>query len=91
MRRRLGVLPDARGVSGVRELTQRYAKVPLAGYRAPVRPLPMSVLAADDEPSEMTADWDVWFGIPTQWIPYDDIGSDREPYHIANLTDTMHI
>jgi thioredoxin reductase len=67
------------------------ATVPLAGYRAPVRPLPMSVLAADDEPSEMTADWDVWFGIPTQWIPYDDIGSDREPYHIANLTDTMHI
>jgi hypothetical protein len=65
------------------------SKVPLAGYRAPVRPLPMSVLAADDEPAALTADWDVWFGIPTQWIPYQDIGSDREPYHIANLTDTI--
>ena len=65
------------------------SKVPLAGYRAPVRPLPLSVLAADDEPAALTADWDVWFGIPTQWIPYQDIGSDREPYHIANLTDTI--
>jgi hypothetical protein len=25
--------------------------------------------------------WDVWFGIPTQWIPYRDIGTDREKQH----------
>lgn len=65
------------------------SKVPLAGYRAPVRPLPLSVLAADDEPEILTKGWDVWFGIPTQWVPYPDIGSDREPYHIANLSDTI--
>ena len=65
------------------------SKVPLAGYRAPVRPLPLSVLAADDEPEVLTKGWDVWFGIATQWVPYPDIGTDREPYHIENLSDTI--
>jgi hypothetical protein len=23
----------------------------------------------------MAAGWDVWFGIPTQWTPYDRIGT----------------
>jgi thioredoxin reductase len=52
--------------------------VPLASHRAPVRPLPLRVLAADDESVEMRDLWDVWFGIPTQWVPYDDIGTERE-------------
>lgn len=53
-------------------------KVPLAGYRAPVRPLPLAVLAALEEPAAMRAEWDVWFGIPTQWVPYHAIGTERE-------------
>jgi sarcosine oxidase subunit beta len=42
---------------------------PLAGYRAPVRPLPLRVLAAADEAAPMSENWDVWFGIPSQWTP----------------------
>jgi thioredoxin reductase len=52
--------------------------VALAGYRAPVRPLPLSVLAAFEEVPEMTEGWNVWFGIRTQWVPYADIGTERE-------------
>jgi thioredoxin reductase len=54
------------------------ARIPLAGYRAPVRALPLSLLAAWDEIPEMSRFWDVWMGIPGQWTPYDDIGTVRE-------------
>ena len=47
-------------------------------YRSPVRPLPLGVLAEADEHEAMQLGWDVWFGIPTQWVPYDDIGTERE-------------
>ena len=56
-------------------------RIPLAGYRAPVRPLPLSVLAAWDEAPAMAGQWDVWFGIKGQWTPYADIGTDREALH----------
>jgi thioredoxin reductase len=59
--------------------------IPLASYRAPVRPLPLSVLADWEEPAEMGAGWDVWFGIPTQWVPYRDIGTAREAAHAGPL------
>jgi thioredoxin reductase len=52
--------------------------IALAGYRAPVRPLPLGVLAASEETAAMVEGWNVWFGIRTQWIPYDDIGTERE-------------
>ncbi len=65
--------------------------VPLAGFRAPVRPLPLKVLADWDEGAAMGLGWDVWFGIPQQWIPYRDIGSDREAMHIAILGGDMHL
>ncbi len=52
--------------------------IPLAGYRAPVRPLPLKVLADWEEAKAMSNHWDVWLGIPTQWVPYDDIGTERE-------------
>jgi thioredoxin reductase len=58
--------------------------IPLAGYRAPIRPLPLSVLAAWDEDPSMAAQWDVWLGIRGQWTPYADIGTDRE-----HLYDTL--
>lgn len=54
------------------------AAIPLAGYRAPVRPLPLAVLADRAETPGMAQDWNVWFGIVTQWISYDDIGTERE-------------
>jgi hypothetical protein len=53
-------------------------RVPLAGYRAPVRALPLSLLAAWDETPAMARYWDVWMGIAGQWTPYDDIGTERE-------------
>jgi thioredoxin reductase len=65
--------------------------IPLAGYRAPVRPLPLKVLAAWDEAATMSAGWDVWFGIPTQWTPYADIGTDRESMHAEILGGDMHL
>lgn len=55
--------------------------VPLASHRAPVRPIPLKILADWEEDQSMRDGWDVWFGIPTQWIPYRDIGTDREKQH----------
>jgi thioredoxin reductase len=46
-----------------------------ATYRAPVRPIPLKLLADWEETAAMAAGWDVWFGIPTQWTPYDRIGT----------------
>lgn len=67
------------------------AAAPFTGYRAPVRPLPLAVLADWAETAAMTDGWDVWFGIPDQWIPYADIGTDREAAHRAALGGTMHL
>jgi len=66
-------------------------EIPLASYRAPVRPLPLKVLADWSEGAAMTAGWDVWFGIASQWIPYRDIGGPREAMHIAALGGDMHM
>ena len=52
--------------------------IPLPSYRAPVRPLPLGLLAASDETAALREAWDVWFGIRRQWTPYADIGTDRE-------------
>ncbi len=62
--------------------------IPLAGYRAPVRPLPLAVLATLPETAASEEQWDVWFGIPTQWVPYDAIGTPREQELIEF---TMHM
>lgn len=59
---------------------------PFAGYRAPVRPIPLAVLADWNEDPVMQAGWDVWFGIPAQWTPYRDIDTPREAMHIAILS-----
>ena len=63
------------------------ADVPLATYRAPVRPLPLKVLAAWDEGAAMSANWDVWYAGATQWVPYRDIGTPREALHANLLAD----
>jgi thioredoxin reductase len=53
-------------------------EVPLASYRPPLRPLPLAALRPDDEPQAMRDDWDVWFGIPSQWTPFWEIGAAEE-------------
>jgi thioredoxin reductase len=65
--------------------------IPLAGYRAPVRPLPLKVLAAWDESSEIARHWDVWMGISGQWTPYDDIGTPREALSAGILGESGHL
>ncbi len=67
------------------------ADIPLAGYRAPVRPLPLRVLAAWDESRAMSGPWDVWFGVRGQWTPYDDIGTEREALYDGLLGGDMHL
>ena len=52
--------------------------IPLAQHRAPVRPLPLSVIADWQETAAMSAGWEIWFAIPGQWTPYADIGTPRE-------------
>jgi thioredoxin reductase len=47
--------------------------IALASYRAPVRPLPLSVLWAHEEPQEMRNNWVGWFNIPTHWTPHRDM------------------
>jgi thioredoxin reductase len=47
--------------------------IPLPRYRPPLRPLPLAAMQALAEHEEMTAHWDVWFGVPTQYQPYWDL------------------
>ena len=72
------------------EAGQPFGTIPLASHRAPVRPLPMKILADWHEPAEMEAAWDVWFGIPTQWVPVQDIGTPYEDEHRGMLYTGMY-
>ena len=65
-------------------------RVPVASFRSPVRPVPLGILADWQERTEMAAGWDVWFGIPTQWTPYADIGTPREAALVA-AGGNMHV
>ena len=67
-----------------------FGTIPLATHRAPVRPLPLKIMADWHEPEAMTAAWDVWFGIPTQWVPVEDIGTAHEDAHRAMLYTGMY-
>jgi len=55
-------------------------EVPLATYRAPVRPLALGVAGVLPEPARH---WDVWFGIPgqvaTPWELADPARAGRKP------------
>ncbi len=66
-------------------------QVPVASFRAPVRPVPLDVLADGEERADMAAGWDVWFGIPTQWTPYAVIGTPDEADHVSGLSGNMHV
>lgn len=65
--------------------------IPLAGYRAPVRPLPLKVLADWNEAPVMGRHWDVWMGIRGQWAPYADVGTDRETVNDDLLGGDLHL
>ncbi len=67
-----------------------FGTIPLATHRAPVRPLPMKILADWNEPAQMDAAWDVWFGIPTAWVPHEDIGTPHEDEHRQTLYTGMY-
>jgi thioredoxin reductase len=49
------------------------SSIPLAGYRAPVRPLPLSVAGQLPESVEQAEHWDTWFGMHAQWRPFWDV------------------
>ena len=51
----------------------------------------LGVLADWAEDQAMKDGWDVWFGIPTQWTPYRDIGTEREEQHRRALGGNMHL
>jgi thioredoxin reductase len=72
------------------ESGQPFGSIPLASHRAPVRPLPMKIMAEWDEPAQMDAAWDVWFGIPTAWVPHEDIGTPHEDEHRQMLYTGMY-
>lgn len=44
--------------------------IALAGYRAPVRPLPLAAAGMVPEISAQTEHWDSWFGMHAQWRPF---------------------
>ncbi|WP_406857792.1 FAD-dependent oxidoreductase [Alsobacter sp. KACC 23698] len=44
--------------------------VPLASYRAPVRPIPLSLAGQLPEPPEQAEHWDTWFGMHAQYVPF---------------------
>ncbi len=67
-----------------------FGTIPLATHRAPVRPLPMKIMADWNEPAQMDAAWDVWFGIPTAWVPHEDIGTPNEDEHRQMLYTGMY-
>jgi NADPH-dependent 2,4-dienoyl-CoA reductase/sulfur reductase-like enzyme len=67
-----------------------FGTIPLASHRAPVRPLPMKILADWNEPASMDGAWDVWFGIPTAWVPHEDIGTPHEDEHRQMLYTGMY-
>ncbi|QIE56644.1 FAD-dependent oxidoreductase [Pikeienuella piscinae] len=54
------------------------ADIPLASYRPPVRPLPLSVLAPERELPLISETWVSWFSIATQSLPSDaDLTEDK--------------
>lgn len=63
--------------------------VSLAGYRTPVRPMPLKAAAPVSEDPAIATQWDSWFGMPRQWTPYWDV----EPtYTVGSLaTEKPHV
>jgi thioredoxin reductase len=57
-------------------------EVPLATFRAPVRPLALGLAGLLPESPEMAEHWDVWFGIPGQVAtPWELASGELDPAH----------
>jgi len=54
--------------------------VPLASYRAPVRPLPLALASTIGEVPLQSEQWDSWFGMHAQWRPFWEIAG---PFTLA--------
>jgi thioredoxin reductase len=72
------------------EADKPFGTIPLATHRAPVRPLPLKIMADWNETAQMDAAWDVWFGMPTAWVPVQDIGTPHEDEHRQVLYTGMY-
>lgn len=59
---------------------QPLSAIPLAGYRAPTRPMPLSMTTHVPEPPEQAEHWDTWFGMHAQWVPFWEV---PERYTVA--------
>jgi thioredoxin reductase len=46
------------------------SEIPLATFRAPVRPLPLALLAEGADSEGINAHWDSWFAMAAQWEPF---------------------
>lgn len=66
----MGPCQGRRCREGVHALLSREKPAPLASHRAPLRPLPLAVLAALEEDPALRANWTGWFGIAAQWLPH---------------------
>ncbi|RVC45306.1 MULTISPECIES: FAD-dependent oxidoreductase [unclassified Mesorhizobium] len=61
------------------------ADIPLAGYRAPVRPLPLAIASQLLESDDQAKNWEPWFGIPSQWVPPGEV---PELFTVATSEET---
>ncbi|MGF7050987.1 thioredoxin reductase [Bosea sp. OAE752] len=59
---------------------QPLSAIPLAGYRAPTRPMPLSMTLSVPEAPEQAEHWDTWFGMHAQWRPFWEV---PERYTVA--------
>ncbi|WP_306222509.1 NAD(P)/FAD-dependent oxidoreductase [Bosea beijingensis] len=59
---------------------QPLSAIPLAGYRAPTRPMPLSMTMHVPEAPEQAEHWDTWFGMHAQWVPFWEV---PERYTVA--------
>lgn len=59
---------------------QPLSAIPLAGYRAPTRPMPLAMTMHVPEAPEQAELWDTWFGMHAQWVPFWEV---PERYTVA--------
>lgn len=62
------------------EADAELSTVPLASYRAPVRPLPLALAGMIGEVPLQTEHWDSWFGMHAQWRPFWEV---KGPFTLA--------
>jgi hypothetical protein len=66
----MGACQGRRCRDSVHAVISRDNPAKLASHRAPLRPLPLAVLAALEEDPEIATHWTGWFGIAAQWLPH---------------------